>query len=182
MICRTMQPSPFPSNRPPPPPPFPLSALKGTLYDVTHLPCRSARYTPVEGGTCTPAQANQKDFPVRTTAPDRNLPEHHANPDPGPGLDPDHNPKPQGQAGGGDAGRERVQRSRLRCLVRHRRGSLAPGPCHVSYTALRCCVLVYVEGRGLCRWVHSRTCPGRLMGDEVPSARIVSSEPALVRL
>lgn len=38
----------------------------GSLYDVTHLPCRSARYTPagdssVVGG---PLTANQKDFPV----------------------------------------------------------------------------------------------------------------------
>ena len=32
---------------------------KGTLYDVTHLPCRAARY---RGGS--PANANLKDFPV----------------------------------------------------------------------------------------------------------------------
>ena len=39
-------------------------ALKeGKLFDVTHLPCRSALYTP-GGGACTPAQANRKDFPV----------------------------------------------------------------------------------------------------------------------
>ena len=89
-------PHPHPRPRPhPPTPPLPLCALKGTitlilililililtpprthshshsfkgtLYDVTHLPCRSARYTPAEGGTCTPAQANPKDFPVRRT-------------------------------------------------------------------------------------------------------------------
>lgn len=36
-----------------------------TLYDVTHLGCRSARYTPMtEGGSCSPAQAKQSDFPV----------------------------------------------------------------------------------------------------------------------
>ena len=37
----------------------------GTLYDVTHLPCRSARYTPMsstENGS--PLTANPKDFPV----------------------------------------------------------------------------------------------------------------------
>ena len=35
------------------------------LYDVTHLPCRSARYTPLEGGeSCTPANADQSQFPV----------------------------------------------------------------------------------------------------------------------
>jgi hypothetical protein len=36
-----------------------------TLYDVTHLGCRSARYTPPAGaGTCSPAKAKQSDFPV----------------------------------------------------------------------------------------------------------------------
>lgn len=35
----------------------------GKLYDVTHLPCRSARYTPTsEGGS--PLTARQSDFPV----------------------------------------------------------------------------------------------------------------------
>jgi hypothetical protein len=35
------------------------------LYDVTHLRCRSARYTPVSvDGACTPANANQDNFPV----------------------------------------------------------------------------------------------------------------------
>ena len=42
---------------------------KGTLYDVTHLPCRSARYTPASAGaTCTPAQADKGLFPVRPGA------------------------------------------------------------------------------------------------------------------
>ena len=34
----------------------------GTLYDVTHLPCRSARYTPTKGGG--PTTANLSNFPV----------------------------------------------------------------------------------------------------------------------
>ncbi|KAI2497266.1 hypothetical protein MHU86_17230 [Fragilaria crotonensis] len=38
-----------------------------TLYDVTHLPCRSARYKPNAGGG-SPRQANQSDFPVRPGA------------------------------------------------------------------------------------------------------------------
>mmetsp|Transcript_8374 Transcript_8374/g.13571 ORF Transcript_8374/g.13571 Transcript_8374/m.13571 type:complete len:184 (-) Transcript_8374:93-644(-) len=38
---------------------------KGTLYDVTHLPCRSAAYT---GETCAPKNANMKDFPVKPGA------------------------------------------------------------------------------------------------------------------
>lgn len=38
---------------------------KGTLYDVTHLPCRSAAYT---GKTCAPKNANLKDFPVKPGA------------------------------------------------------------------------------------------------------------------
>lgn len=43
---------------------------KGTLYDVTHLPCRSARYTPAPGaGSCTPAQADRAQFPVKPGAP-----------------------------------------------------------------------------------------------------------------
>lgn len=38
----------------------------GSLYDVTHLPCRSARYTPAKNGSNagSPLTANQKDFPV----------------------------------------------------------------------------------------------------------------------
>eukprot|EP00804_Cyclotella_cryptica_P010251 CCRYP_016727-RA/>CCRYP_016727-RA protein AED:0.25 eAED:0.25 QI:0/0/0/1/0/0/2/0/253 len=38
---------------------------KGTLYDVTHLPCRSAAY---RGETCAPQNANLKDFPVKPGA------------------------------------------------------------------------------------------------------------------
>ncbi|MEM7170429.1 MAG: hypothetical protein AAF530_09670 [Pseudomonadota bacterium] len=37
-----------------------------TLYDVTHLRCRSARYTPLFGGeSCSPANASSTAFPVR---------------------------------------------------------------------------------------------------------------------
>ena len=37
----------------------------GTLYDVTHLPCRSARYRPMKGEQeRTPADANWSDYPV----------------------------------------------------------------------------------------------------------------------
>ncbi|GKS65339.1 hypothetical protein YTPLAS72_26430 [Nitrospira sp.] len=36
-----------------------------TLYDITHLACRSARYTPATvGGSCSPASAKQSAFPV----------------------------------------------------------------------------------------------------------------------
>lgn len=36
-----------------------------TLFDVTHLACRSALYTPIsESTSCTPESASQKDFPV----------------------------------------------------------------------------------------------------------------------
>lgn len=38
---------------------------KGTLYDVTHLPCRSAAY---RGETCAPKNANLVDFPVKPGA------------------------------------------------------------------------------------------------------------------
>jgi len=46
---------------------------KGSLYDVTHLPCRSARYTSLadgssKGGTCDPTAANSRDFPVKPGA------------------------------------------------------------------------------------------------------------------
>lgn len=35
------------------------------LYDVTHLPCRSARYTQTQAGdSCSPARAISSDFPV----------------------------------------------------------------------------------------------------------------------
>jgi hypothetical protein len=42
----------------------------GTLYDVTHLPCRSARYCPRRGeeGKRSPADVNTQDFPVRPGA------------------------------------------------------------------------------------------------------------------
>ncbi len=36
-----------------------------TLYDVTHLPCRSARYIPAASGPlCSPADAERTAFPV----------------------------------------------------------------------------------------------------------------------
>ena len=36
-----------------------------TVYDVTHLRCRSARYTPATGGgSCSPAAAQMSEFPV----------------------------------------------------------------------------------------------------------------------
>lgn len=49
-----------------------------TLYDVTHLPCRSARYTPApsngtsngtSSGSCSPAKAQRTAFPVTPGAP-----------------------------------------------------------------------------------------------------------------
>ena len=41
-----------------------------SLYDVTHLRCRSARYTPVAGGnTCSPALADRSVFRVRHGEP-----------------------------------------------------------------------------------------------------------------
>lgn len=41
-----------------------------TIHDVTHLRCRSARYTPANGsGSCSPANAQQSAFPVRPGAP-----------------------------------------------------------------------------------------------------------------
>ena len=40
------------------------------LFDVTHLPCRSARYTPAGGEqSCTPANADQEAFPIDPGAP-----------------------------------------------------------------------------------------------------------------
>ena len=39
------------------------------LYDVTHLPCRSARYVPTSDGTpCSPESAPRAEFPVRPGA------------------------------------------------------------------------------------------------------------------
>ncbi len=41
-----------------------------TLYDVTHLPCRSARYTPAtSASSCSPAKAHQAAFPVTPGGP-----------------------------------------------------------------------------------------------------------------
>ncbi len=40
---------------------------KGTLYDVTHLPCRSAAYRGSKN-ICMPGNANSEDFPVRPGA------------------------------------------------------------------------------------------------------------------
>ena len=41
-----------------------------TIYDVTHLRCRSALYTPQAGaGSCSPAKAQSSAFPVRPGAP-----------------------------------------------------------------------------------------------------------------
>ena len=52
------------------------SLEEGTLYDVTHLPCRSARYTPVgETGTCLPLGADKSMFPIPVGQP---LPEIEA--------------------------------------------------------------------------------------------------------
>lgn len=42
------------------------SLEQGELYDVTHLPCRSARYTP--NGDGSPLTANQSNFPVKPGA------------------------------------------------------------------------------------------------------------------
>jgi len=49
---------------------------KGSLYDVTHLPCRSARYTPLADGkgSCDPMAANGRDFPVKPGAEMPNIP------------------------------------------------------------------------------------------------------------
>jgi len=44
-----------------------LDDESATLYDVTHLPCRSARYTPLDDSV-TPRNANFADFPVRPGA------------------------------------------------------------------------------------------------------------------
>ncbi len=41
-----------------------------TLYDVTHLRCRSARYTPAAGAnSCSPAKAQMSSFPVAPGGP-----------------------------------------------------------------------------------------------------------------
>lgn len=51
-------------------PPDATGAMKwtlgaGKLFDVTHLPCRTGRYT---GAGCSPAAARQSDFPVKPGA------------------------------------------------------------------------------------------------------------------
>lgn len=40
------------------------SLAQGNLHDVTHLPCRSARYKPIVGANATPGDADQRLFPV----------------------------------------------------------------------------------------------------------------------
>lgn len=40
-----------------------------TLYDVTHLRCRSARYTPASSNSCSPAKAQMTAFPVSPGMP-----------------------------------------------------------------------------------------------------------------
>jgi hypothetical protein len=40
-----------------------------TVYDVTHLRCRSALYTPANAGSCSPTKAQMAAFPVRPGAP-----------------------------------------------------------------------------------------------------------------
>ena len=37
---------------------------RATIYDVTHLKCRSARYAPVASGSCSPGKMDSKNFPV----------------------------------------------------------------------------------------------------------------------
>lgn len=37
---------------------------KATIFDVTHLKCRSARYTPLANGSCSPGKTNSQEFPV----------------------------------------------------------------------------------------------------------------------
>jgi len=41
---------------------------KGTLYDVTHLPCRTGVYTPTAAGSCKPLESMQSKFPVKPGA------------------------------------------------------------------------------------------------------------------
>ena len=43
----------------------PPGFARPTLHDVTHLPCRAAKYTqPSDGSKCLPEYANQANFPV----------------------------------------------------------------------------------------------------------------------
>ena len=39
------------------------------LYDVTHLPCRSARYTPVFNNSCSPISVDKSAFRIKPGAP-----------------------------------------------------------------------------------------------------------------
>lgn len=39
-----------------------------TLYDVTHLGCRAANYTPASANSCSPEHADQQNFPVQPGA------------------------------------------------------------------------------------------------------------------
>ena len=41
---------------------------KGSLYDVTHLPCRTGVYTASKGGSCAPTAEMQAKFPVKPGA------------------------------------------------------------------------------------------------------------------
>lgn len=47
-------------------------ANDAVLFDVTHMPCRSARYTPLSDNACSPASADRTDFKV---APGSEMPE-----------------------------------------------------------------------------------------------------------
>lgn len=44
------------------------SLSEGTLYDVTHLPCRTGVYTATANGACKPTEAMQSAFPVKPGA------------------------------------------------------------------------------------------------------------------
>lgn len=39
------------------------------LYDVTHLPCHAARYTPAQDGACSPEMVEKAAFPVAPGVP-----------------------------------------------------------------------------------------------------------------
>ena len=40
-----------------------------TIYDVTHLRCRAALYTPQDGATCSPANIPERRFPIPPAEP-----------------------------------------------------------------------------------------------------------------
>jgi len=44
------------------------SLSEGSLYDVTHLPCRTGVYTAAGDGACKPTEAMQSAFPVKPGA------------------------------------------------------------------------------------------------------------------